>query len=147
MKELMAQRSLFGAEPSLRTRSGAVRPSESKTGFFFFSSRRRHTRFSRDWSSDVCSSDLPPAVGGTRSRRRSRPSGRAGRTLRPAGCVPSVDLPYSRKHVVDREPAPAVPVAAAPGAEIVVLAHPSPGSLRLAGGELVQRDPVEPCFL
>src|SRR5690606_7903194 len=24
---------------------------------FFFSSRRRHTRFSRDWSSDVCSSD------------------------------------------------------------------------------------------
>src|SRR5690606_21505934 len=31
---------------------------------FFFSSRRRHTRFSRDWSSDVCSSDLrnPEAV-------------------------------------------------------------------------------------
>src|SRR5690606_39422911 len=27
-------------------------------GVFFFSSRRRHTRFSRDWSSDVCSSDL-----------------------------------------------------------------------------------------
>src|SRR5690606_39860789 len=26
--------------------------------FFFSSSRRRHTRFSRDWSSDVCSSDL-----------------------------------------------------------------------------------------
>src|SRR2546422_7845551 len=25
---------------------------------FFFSSRRRHTRCSRDWSSDVCSSDL-----------------------------------------------------------------------------------------
>src|SRR5205809_2233738 len=32
----------------------------SVTGFvfFFFSSRRRHTRCSRDWSSDVCSSDL-----------------------------------------------------------------------------------------
>src|SRR5438105_6657729 len=29
--------------------------------FFFFSSRRRHTRSTRDWSSDVCSSDL--AVG------------------------------------------------------------------------------------
>src|SRR6266567_8036909 len=27
---------------------------------FFFSSRRRHTRFDCDWSSDVCSSDLPP---------------------------------------------------------------------------------------
>src|SRR2546422_9070725 len=29
--------------------------------FFFFSSRRRHTRCSRDWSSDVCSSDLGKA--------------------------------------------------------------------------------------
>src|SRR3712207_9397670 len=29
--------------------------------FFFFSSRRRHTRYWRDWSSDVCSSDLPGA--------------------------------------------------------------------------------------
>src|SRR5215471_21369255 len=28
--------------------------------FFFFSSRRRHTRSLRDWSSDVCSSDLHP---------------------------------------------------------------------------------------
>src|SRR6266436_2380083 len=31
--------------------------------FFFFSSRRRHTRCSRDWSSDVCSSDLQWARG------------------------------------------------------------------------------------
>src|SRR5690606_40276052 len=30
---------------------------------FFFSSRRRHTRFSRDWSSDVCSSDLTRGYG------------------------------------------------------------------------------------
>src|SRR2546429_7065732 len=30
--------------------------------FFFFSSRRRHTRCSRDWSSDVCSSDLVGAA-------------------------------------------------------------------------------------
>src|SRR2546421_2778756 len=29
--------------------------------FFFFSSRRRHTRSDRDWSSDVCSSDLVAA--------------------------------------------------------------------------------------
>src|SRR2546422_7545795 len=29
---------------------------------FFFSSRRRHTRCSRDWSSDVCSSDLHDVV-------------------------------------------------------------------------------------
>src|SRR2546430_2922244 len=37
--------------------------------FFFFSSRRRHTRFDCDWSSDVCSSDLPP-------RERARAAGR-----------------------------------------------------------------------
>src|SRR6266700_4543834 len=30
----------------------------------FFSSRRRSTRFSRDWSSDVCSSDLPKGFAG-----------------------------------------------------------------------------------
>src|SRR6266508_4568073 len=29
---------------------------------FFFSSRRRHTRWPRDWSSDVCSSDLPDMI-------------------------------------------------------------------------------------
>src|SRR5687768_1408619 len=33
--------------------------------FFFFSSRRRHTRCSRDWSSDVCSSDLRNRSSGT----------------------------------------------------------------------------------
>src|SRR2546422_3099935 len=36
---------------------------------FFFSSRRRHTRCSRDWSSDVCSSDL---VKGSERRRTNR---------------------------------------------------------------------------
>ena len=34
---------------------------------FFFSSRRRHTRLRRDWSSDVCSSDLEVKGGGYRS--------------------------------------------------------------------------------
>src|SRR5690625_7875121 len=33
---------------------------------FFFSSRRRHTRWPRDWSSDVCSSDLTKANKPTR---------------------------------------------------------------------------------
>src|SRR6266511_857695 len=60
------------------------------TLFFFFSSRRRHTRFSRDWSSDVCSSDLtssavprawsPPGRPLPTARRRG-----AGRCLRRAG--------------------------------------------------------------
>src|SRR6266487_4735418 len=33
--------------------------------FFFFSSRRRHTRWTGDWSSDVCSSDLIGILGAT----------------------------------------------------------------------------------
>src|SRR2546421_7692774 len=43
--------------------------------FFFFSSRRRHTRSDRDWSSDVCSSDLwwAPRRGRPSWRRRRRP--------------------------------------------------------------------------
>src|SRR5690606_22690064 len=43
--------------------------------YFFFSSRRRHTRFSRDWSSDVCSSDLLgflPRISKERERVLSR---------------------------------------------------------------------------
>src|SRR5260370_23228909 len=39
-------------------------------GYFFFSSRRRHTRFKCDWSSDVCSSDLE---GSRDSARQSIP--------------------------------------------------------------------------
>src|SRR5882762_2879405 len=35
--------------------------------FFFFSSRRRHTRFKCDWSSDVCSSDLLVGVASNRN--------------------------------------------------------------------------------
>src|SRR5690349_23102406 len=38
--------------------------------FFFFSSRRRHTRSLRDWSSDVCSSDLVAARAGRQSPDR-----------------------------------------------------------------------------
>src|SRR6266508_3165844 len=42
------------------SQTGRYRDSPSKTGTapLFFSSRRRHTRGPRDWSSDVCSSDL-----------------------------------------------------------------------------------------
>src|SRR3712207_7617740 len=43
---------------------------------FFFSSRRRHTRYWRDWSSDVCSSDLAEVYLGleaTKERLRSLP--------------------------------------------------------------------------
>src|SRR5437868_15475088 len=43
---------------------------EVRTGrAFFFSSRRRHTRSKRDWSSDVCSSDLSSHVSAWSTRR------------------------------------------------------------------------------
>src|SRR5207302_4946964 len=42
------------------------------TCMFFFSSRRRHTRFSRDWSSDVCSSDLQLTDGLADQREKIR---------------------------------------------------------------------------
>src|SRR5579862_10028337 len=65
--------------------------------FFFFSSRRRHTRWNCDWSSDVCSSDLHgiepcsiwQRVDDTRDLRGSDSySGKIGR----ASCRKSVDL-------------------------------------------------------
>src|SRR6266850_8558904 len=41
--------------------------------FFFFSSRRRHTRLQGDWSSDVCSSDLRRAIERDELRLRYQP--------------------------------------------------------------------------
>src|SRR6266513_4883480 len=41
---------------------------------FFFSSRSRHTRSKRDWSSDVCSSDLGPATHDEREARDTFPA-------------------------------------------------------------------------
>src|SRR6266498_5076888 len=46
--------------------------------FFFFSSRRRHTRCGRDWSSDVCSSDLGGGDRQLRSIARKRPGAVVG---------------------------------------------------------------------
>src|SRR2546429_4062959 len=58
--------------------------------FFFFSSRRRHTRCSRDWSSDVCSSDLSPSTATTtpavirlQARKRKKVIMRAWKPQRP----------------------------------------------------------------
>src|SRR2546430_3365838 len=53
-------RDLSLAESNTRAAAGesfAVRLKVPREGRFFFSSRRRHTRFDCDWSSDVCSSD------------------------------------------------------------------------------------------
>src|SRR5437764_14314635 len=52
----------------------------SRRGWFFFSSRRRHTRYIGDWSSDVCSSDLRRAGRcGAGRAGRAAPAAEAGR--------------------------------------------------------------------
>src|SRR5689334_25078378 len=58
---------------------------------FFFSSRRRHTRWNCDWSSDVCSSDL------SRCERRFR-----ARTNRP-GVGPGVAQPEHLRRLRDHQ--------------------------------------------
>src|SRR5260370_6203069 len=63
--------------------------------FFFFSSRRRHTRFKCDWSSDVCSSDLaalhPP--GGQEGEGLLDTPGDLARWARQAAATPVGTLP------------------------------------------------------
>src|SRR5690625_1880269 len=61
---------------------------------FFFSSRRRHTRWPRDWSSDVCSSDLHRDPRGGHAAAH----GRGGRLARGGG------LPHGGRRVLDRLP-------------------------------------------
>src|SRR5215203_7197089 len=78
--------------------------------FFFFSSRRRHTRYWRDWSSDVCSSDLHSNGRTTRLPRKPIPtptgeqwvkprlsssSGEEGVSLPPGGRKPRGRTPSS----------------------------------------------------
>src|SRR5688572_31568025 len=61
---------------------------------FFFSSRRRHTRFDCDWSSDVCSSDLGPA----RPDRGWRPEPAAERAAHAPASVKSGIAARSEEH-------------------------------------------------
>src|SRR5260370_10024601 len=62
----------------------AVKSDELLTALFFFSSRRRHTRFKCDWSSDVCSSDLP----------RSARAGPEFVDIGPIAIVPAADVEF-----------------------------------------------------
>src|SRR2546426_10055295 len=68
--------------------------------FFFFSSRRRHTRLQGDWSSDVCSSDLADP------RTYARLGGLASRILFAADTA--LTNPYTLYVVRRPEPHPAV---------------------------------------
>src|SRR3989475_12325594 len=89
--------------------------------FFFFSSRRRHTRFDCDWSSDVCSSDL---AGGTDQRAERDGGGRRCPTARASlRRVP---------HVRRRAATPAAGVARGVGG------RPADGERGAAGGQSVE---------
>src|SRR5256885_3989800 len=60
--------------------------------FFFFSSRRRHTRLQGDWSSDVCSSDLRPRA-------------------TPAPSMPKLSVPdYRPSHPACPQPSEVIPI-------------------------------------
>src|SRR2546427_8840695 len=83
--------------------------------FFFFSSRRRHTRFDCDWSSDVCSSDLHVA----RSPRPGAP-------------------PFPAAPVPDRPADPAADLAHLGRGQVRV--RTAVGHLQPAGGAAVRTD-------
>src|SRR5882762_7405548 len=74
---------------------------------FFFSSRRRHTRFKCDWSSDVCSSDLPSNSSASASSRtiysRSTRSNSRRRCLRSShsGMIPTRHVNGGRLRSLD----------------------------------------------
>src|SRR5436305_14021514 len=71
--------------------------------FFFFSSRRRHTRCGRDWSSDVCSSDLARR---NRSIIRCAPSSTKRRAISrppwPTWTKSSTSIPIIRMHCSEK---------------------------------------------
>src|SRR5206468_10017697 len=77
--------------------------------FFFFSSRRRHTRSDRDWSSDVCSSDLNPEKSLALSQKKFSPtcSNRAApppRSSPPRASAPKSAMPPSNRPPVKSSP-------------------------------------------
>src|SRR6266480_5386368 len=92
--------------------------------FFFFSSRRRHTRLTCDWSSDVCSSDLPLWSGKPETASRLR--GRIERVLdaakaqglrageNPARWRGHLDQLLPRRQLLTRGHHAAIPYAAVP---------------------------------
>src|SRR2546422_1503610 len=100
--------------------------------FFFFSSRRRHTRCSREWSSDVCSSDLPgtimtffPWPDGARGRRG------VGQVTTTSFAVPPASLGYwSERLKAHRVP---VESAAAFGEDALAFEDPDGLKLELTG--------------
>src|SRR5205809_92258 len=77
---------------------------------FFFSSRRRHTICSRDWSSDVCSSDLPGAMTGGAAPQAAPQAAGAARATASHQAVASA----TAAGIADKDPRPAPALAARP---------------------------------
>src|ERR1039458_7194676 len=93
--------------------------------FFFFSSRRRHTRCLSDWSSDVCSSDLTGLA--RKCRRRFRTHSTWPSPPPSAGpAAPWCGLPFRRSAPGRRScsPPPAHPEKTSPGCRPSVLPPP-----------------------
>src|SRR6266542_760105 len=113
---------------------------------FFFSSRRRHTRCYRDWSSDVCSSDLISAI---RRVRREVPEA-AGIALAAhdydAGTKPVIawDDPVAKEHLVSALVNDALTlIHATEGAELTAEQHDAVGLLALVAGQDVEPGDTE----
>src|SRR5438270_9946597 len=95
---------------------------------FFFSSRRRHTRFDCDWSSDVCSSDLWRGKGRSPLRpRESQPQ----QPEQHSGCVhPQPQSPYSRGHCLRSRQTADLLVCRPFSAQTSAVAAPKPAQSR-----------------
>src|SRR5699024_3536953 len=103
----------------------------------FFSSRRRHTRSKRDWSSDVCSSDLPsPGTGRTAARSPSRWCARRprrpGRRARPGPEATTADRSPGPRYAVAGTGRPTAPTAVVAGRREELAARGSPGGAEAA---------------
>src|SRR3712207_7006935 len=83
-----ARRDIYGCVRDLQR--GGRRQAERGEGVFFFSSRRRHTRYWRDWSSDVCSSDLSIFCGS-----RTKPPTPPCTTAAPASINSATSVPLT----------------------------------------------------
>src|SRR5205085_4813788 len=94
--------------------------------FFFFSSRRRHTRFDCDWSSDVCSSDL------ARDRSRLPPSAAASPSFPTISAIRPLK---SAKMFIAMRSGDAV-APAATGREIGARPSRNPAHGQTTGGEI-----------
>src|SRR6266536_1386052 len=109
---------------------------------FFFSSRRRHTRSTRDWSSDVCSSDLDrddcrarrsgcgiPRLLPLPPQRAARRSSARGRARDPDGLQPRLRRPSGRARALPGAPRPwGLAAGHVLGASVIAFAAFAPAS-------------------